>query len=261
MIRYRDENVLREQIEQAIARANTPEARAEAEKRRREMEQAEEEAKDRVISSRRRSVWEQRGRRYQNCTLENFETGGVEAKIQVLEELRTYQDGVREMIEAGCNLVLTGPVGTGKDHLLAALFEPAIALGKTLVWTSGARLFARMRDRIEPIGRQESESRVLAEYQRPDVLVISDPMPLAGQLTQYQRAVLYAIVDERYNHCRAIWCSINARGRREADETIGSAIVDRLVDGALSLSCNWPSFRHAGNAKQIKAAAGEASCD
>jgi DNA replication protein DnaC len=192
-----------------------------------------------ILDEARKALWAQRGRRYRECTLENFRTADP-ASRQIMERLREYRESIGEQIAAGVGVVLTGPVGTGKDHLLAALFDRAIDAGKSVQWVSGARLYARLRDGI---GNDESEAKLLGLYSKPDVLVVSDPMPVAGQLTQYQRSTLYAIVDERYSNMRPIWCSINAASRREASEAIGEPIIDRLIHGAVSLACNWQSYR------------------
>ncbi|MBU2025994.1 ATP-binding protein [Patescibacteria group bacterium] len=193
------------------------------------------------IDERRKRLWESRGRRYAGCTLENFQAVTPDQRV-VVERLRAYRGTLAEKVEAGVGLVLTGPSGTGKDHLLAGLFDAAISAGLTLQWTSGPKLCIRFRDRI---GNDEDERRTIRQYTDPDVLVISDPMPMFGALTNYQAQVLYEIGDTRANAMRPTWVTINAKNRQEADGRLGPQIVRRLSQDAISLACNWEPYKGA----------------
>jgi DNA replication protein DnaC len=193
-----------------------------------------------AIEEQRAAIWKDRGRRYAACRLDNYQADGDHQRA-VLSAVRDFRDSLAEHIAAGTNLILVGPSGTGKDHLLAALFNAAVDLPRRIRWTSGAGLFSSLRDSI---GEEVNEEKTLAQWiWACDVLVISDPVPIAGELTNYQRSMLYQIVDTRYNARKPIWATINAATRQEAEQSIGVAIVDRLRDGAVSLACNWKSHR------------------
>jgi len=187
----------------------------------------------------RAELWLQRGSRYAACRLNNYQAGTTHQK-HVKAALVDFAQNISAEIDAGTNLLLTGPPGTGKDHLLAALAREAITQGATLKWTSGVKLFARLRDDIEA---HAMERETVREFVKPHVLWISDPIWDGQPLTRQQRLKLGEIVDERYNFCRAIWISINAKNSHDAIECMGGALVDRLRHGALSLACDWPSFR------------------
>lgn len=228
---------------QVVSRLESPEYVAEAEKHAADQKRAETERAAAEIKLRRADLWRDRGRLYEHCTLENFQAT-VPAQVDVLERLRAYGGTLAEKVAAGIGIVLTGPSGTGKDHLFAALFEATLRLGFTLKWTSGAKLFMRFRDRIGGIDAV-AEARMIREYTDPDVLVLSDPMPVIGALTTYQAQVLYDISDTRCNHAKATWVTINASGREEAESRLGPQIVRRLCDRALSLACNWARYEKA----------------
>lgn len=200
-----------------------------------------------TLNSRRQALWAERGERYRNCTLGNYQITCKE-QAETVKRLHEYVLDFGNMISDGVNIVLLGPSGTGKDHLVASMFDPAIDFGLTILWTSGVRLFARFRDAIDS---SKNETRLISEYTRPDVLVLSDPTPISSGLTDYQRSVLYAIVDERYSAKNPIWATINAAGPNEAALALGIQTVDRLRDGAVSIACNWPSFRKSRPAHKL----------
>jgi DNA replication protein DnaC len=179
------------------------------------------------------------GSRYRETTLKNFVVDTDEQR-KVIAAIAEYYDNLAERVAAGVGVVLFGGVGGGKDHLLSALAKRAVALYLRVEWRNGAYLFAEMRDRI---GDDRGEEPLVAAMVSPDVLVLSDPLPPVGSLSDFQSATLYRIIDRRYRDRKPTWCSLNIAGGEEGDRRMGAPIVDRLRDGALCLSCKWPSFR------------------
>ena len=80
----------------------------------------------------------------------------------------------------------------------------------------------------------------------PDILIIDDPIPPHGQLTDYQEQLWYIFTDRRYNAMKPTWVSMNVASGEEAEQRIGAAIVDRWKDGALTVAFNGPSYRKVG---------------
>lgn len=200
-----------------------------------------------VIAARRRAAWKRflkrRGHRYASCTMDNYETPAPAQKA-VLGDVRAYGEDILGRLKVGQNLILFGPSGTGKDHLAAAIARVAILEhGLMVAWASGALFFTGLRAAMD--NRNLCEERIVEYLTRPDLLLLSDPVPPAGVLTDYQRSMLYRVVDERYNSMRPIVLTINVLSSGEADERLGAPIVDRLKDGALTLFCSWLSHRKA----------------
>ena len=192
-----------------------------------------------AIQERSRALWARRGRRYARCTLDNFEVGDHPEKQRVLAALEAYASDLSRNVQRGRGVVLVGPAGTGKDHLLAGLVHCALMRGHTVDWRTGAELWRSLRAAI----RDDRENEALAALRQPEILVLSDPVPPETSPSNYERSVLYSVIDERYSRVRATWCSINAADREDAEERLGVAVVDRLTDSALSLACPWESFR------------------
>ncbi len=180
---------------------------------------------------------EDRGRRYATCRFENFECD-TPKKTDAVEQLQAFAG---DTSAAHRNLLLWGPSGTGKDHLLAACVHRFLITRATIPsieWTSGPRLFSQLRSAIS---QRESDGSVTRSLKQAGVLVVSDLAMTT--LTDFQREVLYDIVDSRYSNARPIWLSANVVSRKALEEATSVQIVDRLIDDAVYVSCNWPSYR------------------
>lgn len=207
-------------------------------------ENQDEEAKRREGWRKWLDISRQLGERYAECKLGNFEFS-EEAPVKnqqesIVGKLERYCEEMPQMIEAGRSILLYGPAGTGKDHLLSALLRVACRNNLTVVWRNGMDLYA---DRRDAISRDTPERDLIRELSAPDVLAISDPVPPWGSLTEGQAEFLFRIFDARYRRKKSIWVTANFTDRNEAESRIGVQVVDRLRHGCLALHCNWPSYR------------------
>ena len=91
---------------------------------------------------------------------------------------------------------------------------------------------------------------MIAELVSPHVLVLDDPLPPNGRLSDYQSAMLYRVVDGRYRNLKPTFVSMNVSGPAEADARLSAPVVDRLRHDALCLVCDWPSYRQAWTGSQ-----------
>jgi DNA replication protein DnaC len=194
----------------------------------------------------RKAAWrafcEERGSRYGECRLGTYECQSDEQR-SVLADLERYGDEMRVHLMHSEGVVLYGPPGTGKDHLVAGLAYRAIMQhGLTVRWKSGMQIFSEIRDRMET---SESEYAYIHGFKRPDVLILSDPLPPIGALTQFQSVKLYEILSARYDNGKVTWVTINVASGSEASERLGSSVYDRMRHGSLARFCNWPSYRKA----------------
>lgn len=216
-----------------------------------ERQQAAEHALRRQDAERQRMLDEflaSRGRRYHSCNVDNYVAKDPRQQ-GVLTSLTAYLDSFSDHLSRGDGLLLFGPAGTGKDHLLVSAARLAIRdHGVRVVWRNGADLFGDMRDRI---GSDASERELLVKLVSPDVLYLSDPLPPYGSLTEFQAATLFRAVDRRYSLGKPTWVSLNVASRKEAAERMGPQIVDRLTDGALVLHCDWPSYRQPAPSSKV----------
>jgi len=180
------------------------------------------------------------GKRHAHCRLHNFEATS-ERQRDVLDGVRRYRDELDVRIGRGSNLLIYGPVGTGKDHLMFALLGAAVVnVGAAAEWVSGLDLWGDLRDMIGTDARERNLLRDLCEN---DVLAISDPSYEDESLKPFYRTFLQRLVDRRYRRMKSTWLTVNVADRQAMQELLGVPAVDRLCEDCLSVHCDWESYR------------------
>ncbi|MHB1038394.1 MAG: ATP-binding protein [Pirellulales bacterium] len=199
---------------------------------------------------RRRQAWDalvvQLGRRYADCALDTF-VQSADPDIAARQQAALARLGRHAATDLGGSggLVLYGPAGTGKDFLATAMARIAVLdHGREVLWKNGLDLWAEGRALIGD-DHALSEDAFVRRLAKPDILWLSDPLPPSGALTQYQTSLLFRVVDRRYRDERPTWATLNVQDSTEAAERLSASVVDRLRDGALTIACEWPSYRRA----------------
>ncbi len=203
-------------------------------------------------------VLKNRGARYEQCTFDNYECSNGDQKNAV-DALKSYAANATDNLKNGKNVLLFGPRGSGKDHLLIALAKSVFSqTGEAIYWENGCDWFEHIRQsalnqstRPQQVskywkiqkGYQAREEKIEAEC---PIFCLSDPLPLTGSLSEFQQLSLFRIIDSRYSNLKPTWMSLNVVDGSEAEQRMGAQTVDRLKDGALVLFCNWASHRKAG---------------
>ena len=137
------------------------------------------------------------------------------------------------------NLVVCGPSGTGKSHLLEALGHAAVEAGAHVMWFSLESLGALFRRHRA----DDTTSRAVRKILRADLICIDDIglLPVATETAE----ALYRVVDAAYER-RAIALSSNLHpaGFDELmPKTIANATVDRLMHHAHVVITTGDSIR------------------
>jgi DNA replication protein DnaC len=179
------------------------------------------------------------GERYFGATIDSYRATTPDQQ-KIVHAVKKYTATLATHRNACEGIVFYGPVGTGKDHLAYTVAMSAAAQGLQVQWVRCRDWFGRIRDAM---GSDRKEASIIAELVKPDLVVLSDPLPPFGALTQHQADMLYQALEGRYSRNLFSITTLNVEGDEEADERMGAGVWDRLCHGALLLQCNWPSYR------------------
>ncbi len=209
-------------------------------------------AREEERKAKREALWNtlvgQRGERYEKCTFGNFvvmqsdwSLGSRNDRKVAIGLAKEYARDIEANVHTGKNLILFGPSGTGKDHLLMAVARVAtLDHGIRVTWHNGMELFADMRDTF---GGRTTEKDFISKFTGPSVLAISDPLPPEDKLTPFQVSLLFRIIDRRYSEMKPTWLTLNVKTKAEAAKRLTPQIHDRLRHGACAVECDWESYR------------------
>lgn len=185
-----------------------------------------------------------RGRLYSGCTFDNYAIENANQR-KVVDALRAYARQSRDFIPSGKNVLLIGPKGTGKDHLLVALAKACfMESGYHPEWCNGVDVL----DSFRREAMSSYPSSFGCSFVATNILYVSDLLPPTGTLSENEQRRLFRVIDSRYSDRKSTWLSLNVQDGAEAEQRMGSQTVDRLRHDALVLFCNWESYRRVGDA-------------
>ena len=144
-----------------------------------------------------------------------------------------------EWIDGRENLVVCGPSGTGKSHLLEALGHAAIERGAHVYWFSLEALGTLVhRHRVD-----DTMTRAIRKIMRADLICIDDIglLPVSADTAE----ALYRVVDAAYEkRSIALSSNLHPAGFDELmPKTIANATVDRLLHHAHVVVTTGDSIR------------------
>ncbi len=181
-----------------------------------------------------------RGAAYANCWFANYEIAN-DRQRNVVAQLREYGNNVEDRVKNGQNIFIYGPSETGKDHLLMALARQAIRAGICVRWENGMRFYSRLR---QAMAEGKADWEVIDDLLKPKVLWLSDPLPPSIKAVRdFQGESIFLLIDERRNHLRPTWITLNAKDMEQAEDRIGDQTVNRLTLNGLTLHSNWERYK------------------
>ena len=206
-------------------------------------------------NDRRREEYEQRSRelkigkeihklhcscpRHAKSTVNNFEVE-VHSKAEVVRDrIVKICHEMRQFLIDRKQLFLYGSVGTGKDHLAVACLRQAARCDATVEWAEGLDIYEQIAGAYS---LKRSQSDIYAEYVRPQVLVISDPV-FAANWSEAKAEALRKLVRKRYDRKKATWVTCNIPKLSEAESYFGTDTFSRLSERTEFIECRWKDYR------------------
>ena len=191
------------------------------------------------------AVRSEAGPRYATATIDSFELHGEPGQqvrqAAVIGQIREYVQHIGRNIDKGHGVLMSGTCGAGKDHLMIGMVREAIRAGcYDVMWLSAADMFGDAKDALRT---SVSMREFLDAWGKPELLVVSDLVPMNQPLTPFEGELLFRLVETRARRLKATWVNFNIGSRQEAVDKIGEKILSRLEQDALVLNLQWSDYR------------------
>jgi len=182
----------------------------------------------------------------ENRTLEDFDWQFNSS----IKRKQFYDLAACKFIRQAQDILILGPPGTGKSHLVQAIGYQAIKAGHTVLYKS---IFDMVRDFLHDEAL-DGEDKVLNKYLRPDLLIIDD-MGMK-QLPRRSGEFLFEIIMRRYENRSTVMTSnrpIEDWGKLIGDVPAATAILDRFLHHAEFITITGKSYRLKNHQAKSKA--------
>jgi len=163
-----------------------------------------------------------------------------------INQKQIYDLACGRFLREGRDVLLLGPPGTGKSHLVQAVGLQVIKGGFTVLYRS---VFDVVRDFLHDEAF-DGEDKVLARYLKPDLLIIDD-MGMK-QLPKRSGEYLFEIIMRRYEIRSTMMTSnrpLEDWGKLIGDVPSATAILDRFLHHAELIQIKGKSYRLKNAAK------------
>jgi DNA replication protein DnaC len=138
------------------------------------------------------------------------------------------------------NAVLTGPTGVGKSFIACALAQAAIRSGHSAYYVRAPRLAEELA-----VGRADGRyGRLLAHLARTELVVLDDFL-LTPAPVEMCRDLLEVVEDRAQRRSTLVVSQlpVDQWHGAMADQTLGEAILDRVLQASYRIALKGPSLR------------------
>ncbi len=144
-------------------------------------------------------------------------------------------------------LALLGRPGTGKGHISAAIARQVL---EDMTWedlhgkkaiVKSVKYLRLIRQIRACFSNNESEERVIHEFQAPDLLII-DEIGLRSDLSSWERSVIDDLLDGRYEDEKALVITSNLTAK-DLFSLLGDRVKSRFSERGEVVNFKWEDYR------------------
>lgn len=165
-------------------------------------------------------------------TFYNFEE---ERQPEALQMIRYFLDDLVSGSQHG-HLILHGPYGTGKTHLLAGLCNALHEHNRDCLFASSVNLFSAISDSI---GRNEPHTPLLRRAISTPLLVLDDIDK--AKTSDFRQEIYFAIIDGRTK--KGLPTAISTNRLAELECFVGGPVFSRLKSGRITIEMTGSDYR------------------
>ena len=154
-----------------------------------------------------------------------------------------------ERLSEGTCLLFQGKPGTGKTFLSLLIYRALAERGVAVSYESSLHFLKAIQEK--KFESHAGFNALIDHYRQLPLLIIdevSEGCGKEGYLAEWERSLLFAVMDARYQEQR---CTIVISNRSKPDliERLGTPIIDRLSENGVMMGFEWDSYRqhHARN--------------
>ena len=180
------------------------------------------------------------GKRYQKASFSNFDKSrNKKAWEACLEWARNFE----QHLEDGKGLFITGTVGTGKTHLLAAIsdyiariFKRKLKTRPWINYVTSTELISQIKNSFESHNTEE----VIEGFEECSLLIIDDIG--TEKITEFSYEQIYKIIDSRYRNMKPVIITSNLNDN-EIKEKLSERIVSRIYETCKGIKLTGKDYR------------------
>lgn len=177
------------------------------------------------------------GRRYENKCLENYLANTDEQKKVKANALK-YCQNLQKVFQNGTNILMIGSVGTGKNHLAAAIAREIYLFGKEVVYCNYSEMMEEIRDAL----KEGKKQAVIKKYKEADFLIVNEIGKSYNSDAEHNW--FFEILDWRYSDMKPSLFIFRIKDKEsELSNYMYHDLADRLKESSAIFRMNWKSYR------------------
>ena len=184
------------------------------------------------------------GKRFYGKTFSNFKK---ELNIKAFNECLAYVRNLEENLKQGKGLFITGNVGAGKTHLIAAMIDWIARMTKRrknqvwIIFTTSVDMLARIKYSFDrKFKENETTEEVMDRLENCSLLIIDDLG--SEKTTDWANELFYKIIDYRYSNLKPIIITTNLTDQ-ELKEKISERLVSRIHEMCKGIRLTGKDYR------------------